>query len=124
MVFQRPTAFPGSVLDNLATGADVDRPTALRLLADVALDEDVLDRPAGELSGGELQRVCLARTLATRPEVLLVDEGTSALDRDATATLEGLITSLAADGLEVLWVTHDLAQASRVADHRLAMEPG
>ncbi len=119
MVFQRPTPFPGTVMANLCVAADLDRDGAGALLADVALDPSFLDRDARELSGGEQQRMCLARTLATAPEALLVDEGTSALDEDATEILEELVSQLARDGRPVLWVTHDLAQAERLADHRL-----
>lgn len=122
MVFQRPTPFAGSVRDNLAAaGADDDARAAV-LLDAVALDEGFLGRDARELSGGEQQRMCLARALATRPEALLVDEGTSALDREATRTLEELVMGLAAAGHPVLWVTHDHAQVDRIADHRRSLE--
>ena len=121
MVFQRPTPFDGSVLENLRAAADLDEASAARLLDDVALDESFLGRRARDLSGGEQQRVCLARTLATAPEALLVDEGTSALDERATRTLELLVSGLAHRGTPVLWVTHDLAQANRIADHRRTM---
>lgn len=124
MVFQQPTPFPGTVLDNLRTAAELDRDEAAGLLASVDLDPAMLDRDARDLSGGEQQRVCLARTLATHPEVLLVDEGTSALDEAATAILEELVRGIADGGRPVVWVTHDLAQADRLADHRLAMDAG
>ncbi len=121
MVFQHPTPFAGTVLANLRTAADLDLEAVAALLEDVALDGSFLERDARELSGGEQQRMCLARTLATAPEALLVDEGTSALDSDATHTLEKLITDLAAAGCPVLWVTHDQHQADRIANHRLTL---
>lgn len=65
--------------------------------------------------------MCLARTLTTSPSVLLADEPTSSLDHEATAQLEGLARRLAESGTSVLWVTHDLAQADRLADHRLVL---
>jgi putative ABC transport system ATP-binding protein len=121
MVFQRPTPFAGSVRDNLAAAGADDDARAAALLDAVALDEGFLRRDARELSGGEQQRMCLARALATGPEALLVDEGTSALDREATRTLEELVAGLAADGHPVLWVTHDEAQVDRIADHRRSL---
>ena len=124
MVFQRPTPFPGTGLDNLRVAADVDRGAAAELLHRVGLDEEFLERDALTLSGGEAQRLCLARTLATGCEVLLADECTSALDPDATAVLEDLARTLAAGGTTVLWVTHDRGQQDRLADHRLVLDRG
>ena len=121
MVFQRPTPFAGSVRDNLAAAGADDDARAAALLDAVALDGGFLGRDARELSGGEQQRMCLARALATGPEALLVDEGTSALDREATRTLEELVVGLAVDGHPVLWVTHDEAQVDRIADHRRSL---
>ncbi|HEX4903558.1 MAG TPA: ATP-binding cassette domain-containing protein, partial [Acidimicrobiales bacterium] len=90
----------------------------------VHLPQAFLDREADSLSGGEQQRGSLARTLITRPEVLLMDEPTSALDPAATKALEELGRELAAGGMPVLWVTHDLQQADRIADRRIVLVRG
>jgi putative ABC transport system ATP-binding protein len=125
MVFQHAVVFPGTVLDNLRAGApSIDEQTARRLLARVGLDETFASRTADTLSGGEAQRVVLARALATDPQVLLADEPTSALDDRATAKLEELALSLARDGMPIVWVTHDLSQARRLADHLVVLASG
>lgn len=125
MVFQQPTPFGGTVRDNLRVGAPGASDDALRAaLARARLDGGFLDRRASELSGGESQRACLARALVVGPEVLLMDEPTSALDEDATRALEGLARELADAGVPVLWVTHDPAQAARLADWTIALEDG
>ena len=125
MVFQRPTAFPGTVRENLAVAlASPDDRPYLDALGQVGLPPAFLERPAGELSGGEAQRVCLARTLVTRPEVLLADEPTASLDRHAAADLERLALDLVAAGVAVVWVTHDLAQMERLAHRVLVLAEG
>lgn len=117
MVFQRPTPFPGTVRDNLLVARpDGDDRCFAAVLERAGLDPSFLDRRADDLSGGELQRMCLARTLATDPEVLLLDEPTSALDPAATRVLEDLARSLADDGVPMVWVSHDEGQAGRIAD--------
>lgn len=125
MVFQRPTPFPGSVADNFAVAhpdASIDELSAA--LTRVALDPGLLDQEARTLSGGELQRMCLARTLVTRPETLLLDEPTSALDAQPKGVFETTAQDLAAQGITIIWVTHDDAQAARVADRIYQLRDG
>lgn len=125
MVFQAPVAFPGTVLDNLRVAdAGITQDAAAALLARVQLEPVLLDREAGTLSGGEAQRMVLARALVTSPEVLLLDEPTSALDGHAGRRLEALAMEVAADGFPLLWVTHDLRQMRRLADHLVVVLAG
>jgi putative ABC transport system ATP-binding protein len=125
MVFQRPTLFGGTVRDNLHValpdGSDATYDDALER---AGLSAAFLDRDGGELSGGEAQRACLARTLVTAPEVLLMDEPTSALDEDNTRLLERHTCSLTSEGVTVVWVTHDVAQADRIGEHAIALDKG
>lgn len=126
MCFQRPTPFPGTVADNLRV-ADPDASEAQMrdTLERVALVGAWLDRDATALSGGEAQRMCLARTLLARPQVLLLDEPTSAVDAAAAQVIERAVRELADDdGIPVVWVTHDWAQAMRAADRVLRIERG
>ena len=125
MVFQRPTLFAGTVRDNLAVARpDGDDALFARALDRAALDAAFLDRTGDDLSGGEAQRACLARTLVTDPKVLLMDEPTSSLDPSGTAVLERLARELADGGVPVLWVSHDLGQLERLADHRVVLVAG
>lgn len=125
MVFQRPTPFPGSVRDNfLVADPQATEQAMRRVLDQVHLPLTFLEREADSLSGGEQQRGSLARTLITGPEVLLMDEPTSALDPTATRALEELGRELADDGMPILWVTHDLDQADRIADRRIVLVGG
>jgi putative ABC transport system ATP-binding protein len=125
LLLQRPTPFPGSVLSNLRTGApDLTDTDAAALLDRVGLGAAFLQRDAEELSGGEAQRVCLARALAVRPGVLLLDEATSALDAFAANVVERVVRSLTDDGLTVVLVSHDLAQARRLADDLVVLNAG
>ena len=125
MVFQRPIPFPGSVADNLRVARPDAGTEELRvLLSRVALDPGLLGQEARTLSGGELQRVCLARTLVTRPETLLLDEPTSALDDQPKRVFESTARELAAQDITLVWITHDDAQARRVADQIYQLRGG
>ncbi len=126
MVFQTPTSFPLSIHDNVAIGpqlyermstSDVDD-RVQESLTRAALWNEVKDRlpnPADSLSVGQQQRLCIARTLATRPEVMLFDEPTSALDPVSSQKIEDLMNELKRD-ITIAIVTHNLQQAARCAD--------
>ncbi len=122
MVFQKPALFPGTVAENIAYGPQLDgrilTPDEIAtLLALADLPPEYAQRPTSELSGGEAQRVSIARTLANRPNSLLLDEPTSALDpaarRHVRETIEKLRQKL---GLTVIWVTHYMEEVREVAD--------
>jgi phosphate transport system ATP-binding protein len=128
MVFQQPNPFPMSVFDNVAYGLRErgKRRPSRRALAPAVADtlqraglyeevKDDLSHPAFGLSGGQQQRLCIARSLAVRPEVLLLDEPCSALDPLSTAAIEELIVQLRSE-VAIVIVTHNLQQAYRVAD--------
>lgn len=93
-------------------------------LATVGLAPDALDWPVSRLSSGERQRLGLLRALAPRPRALLLDEPTSALDPDTTLQVEALLHRLLQEGMAILLVTHDPAQAARLASRRLVIEAG
>jgi putative ABC transport system ATP-binding protein len=125
MVFQRPPLFAGTVLDNLRVAlADVDESRAAHVLEHVGLGAELLGQQADTLSGGEAQRMCVARALLTEPEVLLADEPTAALDRAARGTVEDLGRMLADSGMGVIWVSHDTDQLRRLADHVIVLANG
>jgi phosphate transport system ATP-binding protein len=126
LVSQAPTTFPMSIHDNIAFGVRLHEHLSraerdLRVesvLTAVGLWTEVKDRlrqPAGALSGGQQQRLCIARTLATRPEVILLDEPTSALDPISMAKIEDVIDDLKKT-ITIALVTHNLQQAARCAD--------
>jgi phosphate transport system ATP-binding protein len=126
MVFQKPTPFPMSIYDNIAFGVRLHEKLARAemdarvewALARAALWGEVRDRlrsPASGLSGGQQQRLCIARTIAVRPDVILLDEPTSALDPISTLKIEELIDELKRD-FTIAIVTHNMQQAARCAD--------
>lgn len=127
MVFQQPNPFPKSIYDNVAYGPRLQGITKKSALDEIveeslrraALWDEVKDRlkkSALGISGGQQQRLCIARALATRPEVLLMDEATSALDPISTARIEELALELKKD-YTVIIVTHNMQQARRIADN-------
>lgn len=125
MVFQRAPIFPGSVLENLRVAlADVTVERAGHVLEHVGLSAGLLDQAADSLSGGEAQRMCVARALLTDPVVVLADEPTAALDRAARTTVEDLGRKLADTGVAVIWVSHDTDQLRRLADHVIVLADG
>jgi phosphate transport system ATP-binding protein len=134
MVFQKPNPFPKSIFENVAYGLRLRGVRSRATLAEevekalrgAALWDEVKDRlpdSALALSGGQMQRLCIARALATTPEILLFDEPTSALDPIATAKIEELISTLR-DQVTVLIVTHNMQQAARVSDYTAFMYLG
>lgn len=125
MVFQWPVTFPGTVRDNLlVAAADAPDERLADVLGQVGLGPEYLDRVADDLSGGEAQRMCTGRTLLTDPEIILMDEPTSALDVDARLVIERLAATLVERGLVIVWVTHDLDQAERIADRVVVVVDG
>ena len=134
MVFQKPTPFPMSIYDNVAFGVRL-----YEKLSKVEMDErvewalkksalwlevkDKLRASGLSLSGGQQQRLCIARGVATKPEVLLLDEPTSALDPISTGAIEDLITDLKND-YTIAIVTHNMQQAARISDYTAYMYLG
>jgi phosphate transport system ATP-binding protein len=134
MVFQKPTPFPMTIYDNVAFGirlyermarSELDGriESALQRAALWGEVKDKLKESGLSLSGGQQQRLCIARTVATRPEVILLDEPCSALDPISTAKIEELIDELSAEYTIVI-VTHNMQQASRTSDHTAFMYLG
>ncbi len=126
MIFQRPTPFPMTIFDNIAYGLKLHFHVVRSELTDRVQDalvrgalwdevKDKLHEPATALSGGQQQRLCIARAIATEPDLILMDEPCSAIDPVATAKIEDLIERLREDYTVVL-VTHNMQQAARVSD--------
>lgn len=125
LVAQQPVLLCERVTEELRVGRpDLTADQARGLLARVGLPDRFLERATAGLSGGEAQRVCLARQLACEPEILLLDEPTAALDRASAASIERALRWLLGDGRTVVMVSHDLAQTRRLADHVLLLEGG
>jgi phosphate transport system ATP-binding protein len=129
MVFQKPNPFPAmSIADNVTAGLRLTGTRATRQekaeLVEMCLTKaglwrevkDRLHRPGADLSGGQQQRLCIARSLAVRPDVLLMDEPCSALDPTSTRRIEETITELS-DEVTIVIVTHNMQQAARVSDY-------
>lgn len=134
MVFQKPNPFSKSIFENVAYGLRLRMVSRRSVVAErvekallaAALWDEVKDRlhqSAVKLSGGQQQRLCVARALATEPEILLLDEPTSALDPIATSKIEDMIFTLK-EQVTILMVTHNMEQAARVADSTAFMYLG
>ncbi len=134
MVFQKPNPFPFSIFDNVAYGPRMAGIKDRRLLDEIverslkraALYDELegrLKEKATDISGGQQQRLCIARTMAMEPEVILMDEPCSALDPSATNKIEDLIQELKEE-FTVVIVTHNMQQAARVSDHTAFMYLG
>lgn len=124
MVFQQPVSLGGTVADNLRQAdPNLSQAAIAMTLERVGLSAE-LSRPDGDLSGGERQRLGLARSLINHPDVLLLDEVTSALDPSSAVRVEQLVNGLVAQGIAAVWVTHDLDQLARVAQHVLVVIGG
>ncbi|MFT3973875.1 MAG: phosphate ABC transporter ATP-binding protein PstB [Amaricoccus sp.] len=135
MVFQKPNPFPKSVFENVAYGPRIHglaRSRAeLRVIVESALRhaglwDEVKDRLSGlgtALSGGQQQRLCIARAIATQPEVLLMDEPAAALDPIATSLIEALIDALR-ETYTIVVVTHSMQQAARISQHTAFLDHG
>jgi phosphate transport system ATP-binding protein len=131
MVFQKPTPFPMTIFDNIAFGINLYENLARSQMeerVEIALrraalwDEvkDKLTQSGTSLSGGQQQRLCIARSVATKPDLILMDEPCSALDPISTAKIEELISELSND-YTIALVTHNMQQASRVSDYTAFM---
>jgi phosphate transport system ATP-binding protein len=134
MVFQKPNPFPKSIYENVAFGLRL-RGVRTRATLDVKVEEalrgaalweetkDRLHQSGAAMSGGQQQRLCIARALATDPEILLFDEPTSALDPMATSRIEELVGALR-KRVTIIIVTHNMQQAARVSDYTAFMYLG
>jgi len=132
MVFQKPNPFPKTIFENVAWGARINgyqgdlEELVVTSIQRVALWDEVKDKlhkPALALSGGQQQRLCIARTIAVKPEIVLMDEPTSALDPISTAKIEDLLDELKKT-YTIIIVTHNMQQAGRVSDKAAFMLTG
>lgn len=127
--FQTPYLFGDSVKDNISfpyeiRNLKVDFNRVSELLDIFNLSKDYLDKSIKNLSGGEIQRIALIRSLLFHPEILLLDEITSSLDIDNTMIVENSMNILNKEGVTILWVTHDLDQSKRNSNKLLTIESG
>jgi putative ABC transport system ATP-binding protein len=130
IALQSAPMISGSVMKNLALPAELQGKTmeeqdALRLLTDVGLEAELLHRGVKDLSGGQRQKVSIARTLVNKPEVLLLDEITSSLDRNSLKEIEDLIVEINRKyGTTIVWITHNLQQAREIGHYTWVMRQG
>ncbi|MYH57288.1 MAG: ATP-binding cassette domain-containing protein [Boseongicola sp. SB0675_bin_26] len=126
LVFQKPVLLRRSTVANIdfvlkARGKDRSRSRSLLDRVDLAA---LADRPARRLSGGEQQRLAIARALATEPDTLFLDEPTASLDPESVQAIEGIVAAAARDGVRIIFVTHDVQQARRLADDVVFLSNG
>ena len=130
IALQNAPMMEGRVFDNLEIplalqGKQLSRAEAEKTLIDVGLPAELLERDSRELSGGQRQKVSIARTLINRPDVLLLDEVTSSLDPASQMDIESLVKELnGKSGTAVIWITHNLDQAIRIGDYTWVMMDG
>ena len=130
MMFQKTAAFEGSVADNIGFGAQlqgrtISRTEILALMEQVSLEAELADKPASDLSGGQEQRLAIARALALNPSLLLLDEPTSSLDPIATSRVEESLMQLRQQSdLTMIWVSHSIEQARRIGSRVLLLDGG
>ncbi|GGN55848.1 ABC transporter ATP-binding protein [Oceanobacillus indicireducens] len=130
LALQNATMLQGTVYKNLQlprslAGETLTEDEAADLLTKVSLDKDLLKRNVGDLSGGQRQKVSIARTLVNQPEILLLDEITSSLDRVSTNDIENLIEKINKEnGVTIIWITHNLNQATQIGDDTWVMMNG
>ncbi|MFK8795403.1 ABC transporter ATP-binding protein [Planococcus plakortidis] len=130
MALQSAPMISGTVYENLnlpleLQGQQLAKEEALELLEDVGLKGDLLDRKVKELSGGQRQKVSIARTLVNKPEILLMDEITSSLDRASKLEVEELISKINRKyNTTIIWITHNLQQALDIGDYTWVMMDG
>lgn len=130
MALQSAPMISGTVYENLnlpleLQGQQLAKEDALELLEDVGLKGDLLDRKVKELSGGQRQKVSIARTLVNKPEILLMDEITSSLDRASKLEVEELISKINRKyKTTIIWITHNLQQALEIGDYTWVMMDG
>jgi putative ABC transport system ATP-binding protein len=127
--FQAPLLFGSTVKQNIyypysIRGLKPDEKRVNELFSEFHMPQDFLDNDVKNLSGGEKQRIALIRSLLFKPEILLLDEVTSALDKDNTELVEGIINSINKQGVTVLWITHNPEQSRRYAHRLITIEQG
>jgi len=130
MMFQKTAPFEGSVADNIAFGArlqgkSLSRDEVLALMKQASLEAELADKAAADLSGGQEQRLAIARALALNPSLLLLDEPTSSLDPIATSRVEDSLMKLRRQtNLTMIWVSHSIEQARRIGSRVLLLDEG